>query len=106
MTEIICAIFCGAIAIGCAIISVLQFCEKGFLFNNAYIWASPKERETMDKKPHYRQSGVAFAFIAAIFLCMALECLLQTGWLWWLTITLSLGVLVYAVVSSMAANKS
>lgn len=34
----------------CAVISVRQFKEKGFLFNNAYIWNSKLGREKMDKK--------------------------------------------------------
>lgn len=38
----------------CAAISFFQFRNKGFLFNNSYIYASKQERETMDKKPHYR----------------------------------------------------
>ncbi len=65
----------------CAVISFFQFREKGFLFNNAYIYASGQERETMDKKPHYRQSGIVSAFLSSIFLCVAAECVFETGWL-------------------------
>lgn len=39
MGNIIGAIVLGVIAIGCFIISYLQFNEKGFLFNNAYLYA-------------------------------------------------------------------
>ena len=63
----------------CAVISFFQFRNKGFLFNNSYIYASKQERETMDKKPHYRQSGIVFAFLSSIHLCMAAECILKTG---------------------------
>lgn len=42
------------------VLSYRQFNEKGFLFNNAYIFASKQERETMNKKPHYKQSGICF----------------------------------------------
>jgi len=38
-----------ALGIGAFIISYLQFKEKGYLFNNAYIWASQEERKHMDK---------------------------------------------------------
>lgn len=100
MVELIWAVICGILAIGCTVISILQFNEKGFLFNNAYIWASKKERESMDKKPHYRQSGVVFAFCGAIFLCMTLESVLKTGWLWIVVFALSGLALVYAVISS------
>lgn len=83
------------------VISVLQFMEKGFLFNNAFIWASEQERKTMNKKPHYRQSAIVFAFLAAVFFLMALEYLLLTGWLWFIVGALALVMLVYAIASSL-----
>lgn len=101
MAELICAIICGVLAIACLMISIMQFKEKGFLFNNAYIWASKQERGTMDKKPHYRQSGIAFALIAALFFFMALECVFFTGWLWFIVGSLTVAVLVYAIASSV-----
>ena len=33
------------------VLAVIHFAERGFLLNNAYIYASLKERENMDKKP-------------------------------------------------------
>lgn len=93
-------IICCVLAAIFAIISALQFCQKGFVFNNAYIWATKKERETMDKKPHYRQSAIVFALCAALFLSMAAESAFTTGWLWLLTGALAGAVLVFAVVSS------
>jgi len=104
MAETICAIVCGVLAIVSAIISIRSFMEKGFLFNNAYIWASKQEREKMDKKPHYRQSAIAFAIITAVFVCMALECVLLTGWLWIAVGVLSVSVLVYAIASSVKST--
>lgn len=105
MGKIICAIFCGILAIGCLIISVMSFREKGFLFNNAYIWASKTERETMDKKPHYRQSAIVFALLAAVFVCIALECVLLADWLWLPVGALSGAALVYAIASSTKSTK-
>lgn len=58
MGNVIGAIVLGVVAIACFVVSYLQFNEKGFLFNNAYIYASKQERETMDKKTHYKQSGI------------------------------------------------
>lgn len=46
---IIGAIILGIMAIACFVISYLQFNERGFLFNNAYIFASKQERETIEK---------------------------------------------------------
>ena len=43
-----------------AVVSIRSFQNKGFLFNNAYIYASKKERGKMDKKPYYRQSAIVF----------------------------------------------
>ena len=63
MTGIISGIVCSILAIGAFIVSVRSFKEKGFLFNNAYLYASKEERATMDKKPHYRQSAVVFLMI-------------------------------------------
>ncbi len=102
MTELVVAIICAILALVSLIISIRQFQEKGFLFNNAYIWATKEERETMDKKPHYRQSAIAFAIIAAVFFVMALECIFMTLWLWLAVGALAIAVLVYAVVSSKA----
>lgn len=102
---LICTIVCALLAAACAAISVMQFKERGFLFNNAYIWATVQERESMDKAPHYRQSGIAFALIAALFAVMALECALSTGWLWVVAGLLAGVVMVYAIVSSTKEQK-
>ena len=101
MAERIWAAICVVLALVCICISVMQFRERGFLFNNAYIWASKEERETMDKTPHYRQSGIVFALCAALFFAMALECGLLTGWLWLIVGALTLAILVYAIASSV-----
>ncbi len=101
MAELIWAIICGVLAIACLIISAMSFKEKGFLFNNAYIWASKQEREKLDKKPHYRQFAIAFALCAAVFVFMALECVLLTGWLWLIVGLLAIALLVYAIASSV-----
>ena len=100
MFEIICAIICGALSLIPLIISIMSFMERGFLFNNAYIWASKQERESMDKKPYYRQSAIVFALLSPAFLFMALDCCFLTDWLWILSGTFSVAAVVYAVVSS------
>lgn len=89
------------LSMACAVISVFQFRGNGFLFNNAYLYAGKREKEKMNKAPHYRQSGVVFAFLSALFLCIAAECILKTSWLGWISSTLTVGVLIYAIVSSV-----
>lgn len=83
------------------IISVLQFKEKGFVFNNAYVFASKRERETMNKKPYYRQSAIVFALIFAMFFCIFLECILSSGWIWMVGTAFAAAAIIYAIVSSM-----
>ena len=105
MDKIVVAVILGIIAVICFIISYLQFHEKGFLFNNAYIYASKKERETMDKTPHYRQSGIVFALIGLTFLINTLILIIQIRWLFWLVVGIFVIALVYAVVSSVIIEK-
>lgn len=96
----------GIVAIVCLVISYLQVNEKGYLFNNAYIYASKQERETMDKKPYYKQSGIVFLMIGIIFLIDAVEMILKTGWLFYLVIVVAIIAIVYAIISSIAIERS
>ena len=104
--KIVCTFILFALAIGAFVISYLQFKEKGYLFNNAYIWASKEERRKMDenkesKKLHYRQSAVVFLFLGISFLAIAAY--FATGWKW-IYAVFGLAVIiavVYAVVSSV-----
>ena len=52
MTLII--VFVLAVAFG--VLSACSFMEKGYLLNNQYLNASKEERESMDKRPYYRQT--------------------------------------------------
>lgn len=101
MLEIIFAIVCVVLAIISLIISVMSFKEKGFLFNNAYIWTSKQERKTMNKKPYYWQTAIAFTMITAVFLCTTIECILSTGWLWIVVGGICFILLVCAIKSSI-----
>lgn len=101
MNMLLSFFLCLILAIISLVISIMSFQEKGFLFNNAYIWASKREREKMDKKPHYRQSAVVFGLSALLFLCMAIEVILQTGWLWFAVGAIAFVILGYAVKSSL-----
>lgn len=98
--EIVVAVIVFVFAGVFVLISACHFAEKGFLFNNAYIWASKEEREKMDKSPHYRQSAIVFAFISAIFLVIGISILLQNYKIQLLEIPLIIGALIYAIISS------
>lgn len=89
----------------CACISARQFVEKGFLFNNAYLWASKEERASMDKKPHYRQSAIVFCLLSAVFLVSGLSVMFQIRKWMLLEIPLIIGAVVYAIISSIRIEK-
>ena len=80
--------------------AVLHFAEKGFLFNNAYIFASPEKRRTMNKKPYYRQSAIVLFLLSLVFAVMGLAIALSDYRIQLLEIPLLLGAVVYAFLSS------
>ena len=106
MKSIIGAIIMGAVSLGCFVFSYLQFHEKGILFHNAYLHASEEERKAMDKKPHYKQSGVIFSLIGVIFLINTVDMLLHTEWLFYLVIAVVFIAIAYAIASSVAIEKN
>ena len=105
MGIIIGAVILGITAVVCFVISCLSFHEKGLLVNNAYLYATKEEREKMDKKPYYRQTGMAFALLGCIFAVNAVETVLQTDWLSVVVIGIVAVAIVYAIVSSVMIEK-
>ena len=106
MKEIICASILFLISAFAFFVSIRSFMEKGFLFNNVYIYASKQERETMNKKPHYRQSAIVFLLIALIFLLNGLSILLKTDWIFYISVAVMIITLIYAIVSSITIEKN
>lgn len=104
-SEIISFIILLVISISCFIVSGFQFKEKGFLFNNAYLYASKKERESMNKKPHYRQSAIVFTLIGIIFLINAIKITVNSEWLFWGSMLCVAIVIVYAIISTIHIEK-
>ena len=108
--QIIISIIILSLGIGAFLISLLQFKEKGYLFNNAYIWASQEKRKQMDenekvKKPYYRQSGFVFLLIGFIFMANAVY--IATDWIWmsvasWVFIVTTVA---YTIVSSIQMER-
>ena len=105
MKEIIISGVLFMIAIGAFLMSYRSFTEKGFLFNNAYIYASKQERETMDKKPHYRQSAIVFFMLGVIFLLNGVSVLLEANWILFLVIAIAIVAIIYAIVSSITIER-
>ena len=103
--EWITAIVVFSIAIGMAIISIRHFKDQGFLFNNAYIYATKKERETMDKKPYYRQSAIVFLILFFVFVVIGVSVVLRDGRINLLVIPLILAAVTYSIASSIQISK-
>ena len=88
------------------IASIRSFMGKGFLLNNAYIYASKKDREKMDKAPYYRQSAIVFLFIAFIFILNGIQLLTKTEWLFYVVLTVIAATVIYAIASSILIEKN
>ena len=99
------AIICFTVSLFAFILSILSFLQKGFLFNNAYIYAEKEEREKMDKKPHYRQSAIVFLLVGLIFLLNGFNMLFEAEWLFFAVIAVIVTAFIYAIVSSVKIGK-
>ena len=65
--ELIIAIIVFAIAGLLLFLAIRHFNERGYLLNNAYIYASKEQRETMNKRQYYRQSAIVFCILFIVF---------------------------------------
>lgn len=59
----------------------------------------------MNKKSYYRQSGVVFIFLGILFLLNAIEIIIHSGWLFYLSIAIAILVIIYAIVSSILIKR-
>ena len=100
------AIILFLIALFSFVMSIRSFMEKGFLFNNTYIYASKKEREVMDKKTHYHQSGVVFLLIGFIFLLNGFDVIFKTDWIVYVIMAIAVITLIFTIVSSVLIEKN
>lgn len=87
------------------LVSILNFFEKGFLLNNAYIYASKAERKAMDKKPYYRQTAIVFCIMSLMFIIIGLSVVLKSSTIALLDIPVAAAAIIYAIVSSVLINK-
>ena len=101
-SKIIGAIIAFALAAVCLYLATRHFMQRGYLLNNAYIFASKQERETMDKKPHYRQSAILFSLLCAGFIATGLSIALNNDkLLLYVLLPICVIAIVYAIVSSL-----
>lgn len=102
MEDIIVAVVLIAVSLLVFVLSIRSFLEKGFLLNNAYLYASKKQREEMDKKPYYRQSAVVFFMIGIVFLLIAAAILLDNFRVTYIADAVIVLLLIYAIASSIS----
>ena len=105
MPTIITSIILFVISALLAECSIRHFLERGYLFNNAYIYAPKTERESMDKKPYYRQSAVVFLLMSAVFIVLGLAVIFESTKLELIEIPLIAGAVIYAVISAVKIEK-
>lgn len=103
--QLIASIMIFAFAVMLLLLGIRSFLEKGFLLNNAYIYAAKEQRKTMNKKPYYRQTAVVFCILSAVFLVIGLSLVFHNDKIILLEIPLIAGVIIYAVVSTIRINK-
>lgn len=60
----------------------------------------------MDKKTHYRQSAIVFLMIGIMFLLNAVALFLVNHWISYIAIAVAIITIIYAIVSSVAIEKS
>ena len=100
-SELVGAIILFVLAAVLFILSIRHFREKGLLLNNAYLYATKEERETMNKSPHYRQSAICFCILSVGCLVSALSIVLKNDTLPLLEIPIFCVAAIYAIVSSV-----
>lgn len=110
VSETTAAVIALLLALIALLASLRQFRRKGFLLNNAYIWATPEERRQMNahtetKAPYYRQSAIAFLLIGVFSLLFAAWLLTHRAWLLLLACLCVLATLVYAIVSTIQLER-
>ena len=95
-----------ALAAGLFALSGLHFAQKGFLMNNAYLYATKKQRETMYKAPYYRQSAVVFLLLGAVFAADGIRVLTDFAPLDYAVGVLLAAALVYAILSTVRIERT
>lgn len=101
ISQIVISCVMGLFSVGSFVIAFFQNKETGPVFTNTFLYATRKERETMDKKPEYRLARNVFIMFGAVFFLVTLYALLSLRWLIYPVIALIVVIIVYAIVYSV-----
>ena len=105
MAEYIVASILFSVALIMFGLSIRSFLEKGFLLNNAYLYASEQQRQQMNKKPYYRQTAVVFFLIGIILLLNGVGLLMNVEWMFVLVMAVLVVTAIYVAVSSVRIER-
>ncbi len=97
--QIIVVVFFSLVSIIFYIFSFRQFKKIGKPINNAYYFASKKEREEKDFSPHFRQSGGVFALLGTLFLLNTINSIFYPSWYYFVYIPVLVVTILYAIIS-------
>ena len=88
------------------ILGILNLFNKGFLLNNAYLYANKKEKEEMEKRPYYKQSGTVFIMLGVAFIFEGFNVLFRNN-LFFILLLVTMGIaLIFAVISTIFIEKN
>lgn len=94
------SVILAVVAAACYVFGILSVCQKGFLFNNVYIYSSESQRKSMNKKPYYIQSGIVLLLVGTVFLINAAQVFFRKDWLFYPSLAVIIITLIYAIVST------
>jgi len=89
-----------------ALLGIRSLRCKGYCFNNAYIYASEKEREQTDFTPYYKQTGKVLLMVSGLFLLNALRIVFKLNFLFYVSLVLIAAIIAYAILSSIMIEKN
>ncbi len=103
--PIIVAFSLGLISIIFFIFSYRQYKEIGIPINNAYLYASKKQRAEKNYTPYYKQSAGIFFLLGLLFLLQTLQIIFVFTWFFNAFILLIILTIIFAIASYIYITK-
>lgn len=97
---------CLICAVVCLVIGIMQLNERGIPLNNAYLYASKEKKQSMNKTPYFKQTGVVFILLAVVFALIAAAEFFRIEWLSYLALGFGAVDVIFAVVSEIIIEGS